>query len=363
MKSSESQNCYPSHALLALEALPSSEATTPVEQEDLYLTLKFEPQWISLLGGKICWGLKRVNLTIRAINGSIAFELFETPHLSIKVVAYSLDFSTWRLTPHEVGSLLQADGQSLKIATLKGSQLPSQVIATLDTQLSDISITDAEELWPHDISPNRLSIIKCAIAKFLQTEVFIPHLSWNRLSSESITDESSPQNTLKPESLNRLEAILSKICQAETENLLELAELAELKSKSELVGGNFLAGQLNGMACNSFDFSWASFRGADLTDIDLSEANLYRTQFRGADLSGAYLGNANLEKADLHRSSLALANLIGANLQKANFTEANLSQANFSGAIVTEAKFSDNADLSEDQKADLMQRGAIFVSS
>ena len=257
---------------------------------------------------------------------------------------------------------MQTNCQSLKIATLEASELPSQVIGTLDTELADISITDAEDLWTHDISPNQLSIIKRAIAKLLQTEVFIPHLSWHRLSSESITDDSSPQNALNTESLQRLETMLTKVCQAETENLIELAELAELEPTSELVGGDFLAGQLNAMACNSFDFSWASFRGADLTDIDLSEANLYRTQFRGADLSGAYLGNANLEKADLRRSSLALANLIGANLQQANLIEANLSQANFSGAIVTEAKFSDDAELSEEQKANLKQRGAIFVS-
>ena len=363
MKSSESQNCYPSHALLALEALPSSEQTTAAEPEDLDLTLKLEPQWSSLLSGKICWGLKKVNLTIRAINCSMTFQSFAPPHLSVKLAAHSLDFSTWQLTPDEAGSLLQANCQSLKIATLRGSERPSQVIATLDTELGDISITDADDLWPHDISPNQLSIIKCAIAKFLQTEAFIPHLSWNRLSSESITDNSSPQNALRPQSLNRLEILLTKVCQAETENLIELAELVKLDPKSELVGGNFLAGQLNGMACNSFDFSWASFRGADLTDIDLSEANLYRTQFRGADLSGAYLGNANLEKADLRRSSLALANLIGANLQQANLTEANLNQVNFSGAVVTDTKFSDNADLSEEQKADLKQRGAIFVSS
>ncbi len=82
------------------------------------------------------------------------------------------------------------------------------------------------------------------------------------------------------------------------------------------------------------DLSEANLSGADLHEKDLSSRNLSR-----ADLS-----NANLSDAFLHRINLSGANLSGANLFRANLLEADLSQANLQGANLIGADLS-GADL------------------
>ena len=66
---------------------------------------------------------------------------------------------------------------------------------------------------------------------------------------------------------------------------------------------------------------------------DLSEANLSR-----ADLSKADLSEANLSKADLSGANLSEANLSKADLSKADLSEANLSKADLSWADLSGAK-------------------------
>ena len=76
---------------------------------------------------------------------------------------------------------------------------------------------------------------------------------------------------------------------------------------------------------------------ADLSDTDLSGANLYKADLRGANLSwanlrGADLSGANLSLTDLSGANLSWANLRGANLRGANLSGADLSEANLRGA-------------------------------
>ena len=97
----------------------------------------------------------------------------------------------------------------------------------------------------------------------------------------------------------------------------------------------------------------AKLRGADLFRADLRGADLFRADLRGADLRGADLRGADLGTANLRAADLRKANLVRANLQKAN-----LSRANLEGA-----KFGDNEGISEEMKADFIQRGAIFIDS
>ena len=73
---------------------------------------------------------------------------------------------------------------------------------------------------------------------------------------------------------------------------------------------------------------------ADLSDADLTRANL-----RYADLTGAYLTGSNLSRADLFFADLTRVDLSGANL-----TDADLSYADLTGANLTRANLSD-ADL------------------
>jgi hypothetical protein len=65
---------------------------------------------------------------------------------------------------------------------------------------------------------------------------------------------------------------------------------------------------------------------------NLSEANLSGADLRWANLSGADLRWADLSAANLRGADLREANLRGANLSEANLSEANLRGANLRGA-------------------------------
>src|SRR3990172_9973520 len=77
------------------------------------------------------------------------------------------------------------------------------------------------------------------------------------------------------------------------------------------------------------------FRGANLEQAELSEADLHEGNLSSADLRGADLTGAQLYRTDLSGSDLREADLTGANL-----FEANLREADLSGADLTEAQLS-----------------------
>ena len=70
--------------------------------------------------------------------------------------------------------------------------------------------------------------------------------------------------------------------------------------------------------------SRANLSDADLSDADLRGANLSNADLRGANLSGANLSNANLRNANLRGANLSNADLFGANLRGANLSNADL---------------------------------------
>lgn len=84
--------------------------------------------------------------------------------------------------------------------------------------------------------------------------------------------------------------------------------------------------------------------GADLSGVDLAQANLKGVSLAQADLSEADLNNSNLIEADLSKATLRRTNLIRADLSKATLREANLIGAKLFRAILTEADLSE-ADL------------------
>ncbi|MDZ4872999.1 MAG: hypothetical protein CLLPBCKN_002395 [Chroococcidiopsis cubana SAG 39.79] len=89
------------------------------------------------------------------------------------------------------------------------------------------------------------------------------------------------------------------------------------------------------------------------------------------DLKNFYFHTANLSNADFRGTNLSNANLFGANLVNTNLSNANLSNSllcfvkwgntNLNGAIVKGARFDDDYWLSETQRRDLIERGAIFI--
>ena len=76
---------------------------------------------------------------------------------------------------------------------------------------------------------------------------------------------------------------------------------------------------------------------ADLSDTDLSGADLIRADLSDADLSGADLRRADLRRADLSGADLSSADLRWANLSGAYLSHANLRWANLSHADLTGA--------------------------
>ena len=68
----------------------------------------------------------------------------------------------------------------------------------------------------------------------------------------------------------------------------------------------------------------------------------------------------NLHNANLSNTNLINVDLSNSDLRKANFSHSNLSGANLNSANVANARFDFNSGLTDSQKNDLAQRGAIF---
>lgn len=94
--------------------------------------------------------------------------------------------------------------------------------------------------------------------------------------------------------------VIEQVTVAQTDNLLELAELAGLDPAIDLAGADL----------GRTDLSHANLVAADLSYCDLSYANL-----TAADLSYANLSQANLTAADLDNAKLTGANFDGAIFQ------------------------------------------------
>ena len=253
-------------------------------------------------------------------------------------------------------------------------------------------MTGVEGLWPHNISPNRLAVLERKLILWLQQQPLPAEI--HELALHYKTHDDLQVLTQKAAahgcSFSALQTTVQGIVSATTENFLALAEMAGLNPLEDFSGARLLGIDLRGLDFSGAKFQGAYLRGSDLSDIDLSAADLSQVNLGGADLSGALLSDANLSQADLHRVSLVLANLSGANLIGVNLTEANLSNCNLSDANLTNACLKDadlyqaglaltnltgvdftrtqvkearlwhDAGLSEDLKADLIQRGAIF---
>lgn len=91
------------------------------------------------------------------------------------------------------------------------------------------------------------------------------------------------------------------------------------------------------------DLSGANLTEMEMVEADLSEANLYRARLTAASLLWVNLKWANLTQADLNGADLQWANLKGA-----NFTETALEAANFAHAPLGYTTFA-NVDLSDAQ--------------
>ena len=97
---------------------------------------------------------------------------------------------------------------------------------------------------------------------------------------------------------------------------------------------------LSSVNLSNADLRRANLSEANLSDADLSRADLSRAKIFVADLSRAKMLFTNLISADLYGAKMVGANLSGAILGRANLYGANLSDANLSGAILSDAELS-----------------------
>lgn len=414
----EPENKCPDCLWMQLEGTPVQSGSTDTEQLDLYLTINFNEQWKPLLGGRVKFGLKGGELRLKLENGEIplaARELNGLFDLSIQEERQqqesvdnqsgletsvaenksgiqntlpteitiqktersqftSCQVSTndsetnpaWVFQVKTGKSVLKGFLKKTKLGTLNIKRQPWRIEATFEVSAQDVHLTDAEDLWHHDISPNKHAVLERKLVLFLVENQLKPSLSWMQLCDESFISPprvvEARNEAIASQAIQQLQDLIERISDAKTSNFLELAEIADLNPVRDFAGGNLLGANLSGVDLSGANLCRTNLRGAELDDTDLSEANLSHANLSGADLSGAYLGNVDLSHANLHRASLALANLSGANLSGAYLSEANLSNTNLSGANVREARFGNNPGISEEAKLNLKQRGAIFES-
>ncbi len=361
----KSQNLYPNLLSMALEAVPIASNSANSDQFELYLSLNFNQQWFSLLDGRIKLGLQGGQLKLRLENSQlhdINSQLDD--YFEITTEASGTE-TTWIFTLESAKPLVEDSLKRIKLGTIKITSQPSSLQVNWIVFPADITLADAEDLWRHDLSPNKHSVIDRAIVFFLCKHQLPSSLSCVQLGSANLATQEIQEEDKKMEitfQAEELKQLIQQIYTAKTDQMDELVQLAKLNLKTDLSGGNLLAANLTGIDLNGANLKKANLRGVDLTDADLSEANLSYVNLSGADLSGAYLENADLNHANLYRTSLAIANLIGANLSKANLQEANLSNASLNLAVVTGAKFGNNTGLSAEMKQSLEDRGATCIS-
>ncbi len=360
-----SDNPCPDCVSLQWGILSKTEPIIIGDQLPFVLLMRFKEQEKSLLNGHLKFGIKGAILTVQLEDGEIIEPLSSLDNLG-QLQTHSPSLAIWQLISPTGVSILQTESTFSPLAVFKPFNASICLTITLTITPSDLSITNAEGLWRHDIHPNQHAILDRVLAWFLYKNRLSNYLCRIKLTSDQNRDiirENKPRGEIDPQALAQLHQLLNRFDTADTQDLLELTALGNLDPLKDLAGGNFLAGELSGVALSGAILSRTNFRGANLTDADLSEALLNYSRFSGADLSGSLLGNAQLVGVDFYRASLALANLIGANLTGANLQEANLSQTNFSGATVTGAKFGQNLGMTEKMKASLAQKGAIFLDN
>lgn len=111
-------------------------------------------------------------------------------------------------------------------------------------------------------------------------------------------------------------------------NLIEVDLSNANLQKANLMGALCYEAKLRGA-----NLSNTKLIGAKLNSANLTNANLVNAELNSAHLIGSILKKANLIRANLINADLSGANLIEANLHEANLTQANLSQTRIGGTI------------------------------
>jgi uncharacterized protein YjbI with pentapeptide repeats len=347
-------NRFPDCLDLDLETLQlDSNITT---EFDLYLKLNCHQQWENILGGRVKFAIKGGTFHLTLHNclimpqSKLEDHILESPQPSRKSMASVIVTSGETITTTHQESLnwsfyapfnqliLQGLFSSIPLGKVKITGENPHILGRFTITDQDLSLTDAEGLWKHDLSPNKHSILDRILVKFLNENRFQSVLSLLQIGSK-IEEEQLNLNMEEERNLEQLQILIEQIIQAKTDHFLELAQIANLNPKTDFAGANLTATNLRSLDLSESNFLRANFRGADLTDIDLSDSNLAGAKLSGTDLSGAYLANTILRSTHCHGASFALCNLIGADLSGAYLVKANLDNANLTDAKLEGTQF------------------------
>ena len=118
------------------------------------------------------------------------------------------------------------------------------------------------------------------------------------------------------------------------EELKEILKKHEMWLKDEEGGKRANLSYVN---LSNADLSHANLRAANLSYVNLSNADLSHANLRVANLMGINLSNSNLHNADLTCANLRVANLTDADLTNVDLTYANLEGTNLTDADLRNA--------------------------
>ena len=171
----------------------------PVQSENiilLFLIITFNEQWEPLLNGHVKFGFKGGELRLRLENGQIPYDcrsLTGSFELSIKnergesdpflstlcrVTTNGSEENPGWVFERKMGSqVLKGSLPGEKLGTLTVIDKPCEVEAKFEVLLRYLHLTDAEGLWPANISRNKQIVLKRAIAKHLLESKLKPYLS------------------------------------------------------------------------------------------------------------------------------------------------------------------------------------------
>ncbi|MEB3831604.1 pentapeptide repeat-containing protein [Phormidium sp. CCY1219] len=390
---------------IELTGTPRLDSSDGIQYLDLNLTLHFKEVWQPVMGGGFKFGLTGGKLLLNLENAKMPSELNLLTNL-VEVRSQQAETVTCQVTPMDThgqyswtfgvktgASVLLGSLELLNLQHLQVTGTPVRIEARFEVSPEHLQPIEAENLWPHEIGPNKHGILERILTQTLVRQKLQPYLTRSTLEYANLSEPPRAKQEIPEASecgLGDISQAIPRILEAKTADFLELATLANLNPATDFAGAKLWGCSLTNLDLSGASLRGVKLRGADLSDADLSEADLTDAQLAGADLSGALLSDANFAGADLHRSSLALANLSGAiltdanlheaNLSNANLSDADLSNANLSGADlhqaglmltnltgtnltdakVEQARFKKDAGLSPEMERDLKARGAIF---
>jgi hypothetical protein len=165
---------------------PQSSAT---EQINLHLTLQFNEQRERLLSGRIKFGLKGGELSVKLENGTIPLASGELGGTTDKFQFTSCQVTTknsqenpvWVFEVERGQPVLKGLVKNALLATMTVTAKPCCVEATFEVSPRDVYVTEAEGLWPQNISKKRRAVIERAIARRFLERKLKPYVSRQEL--------------------------------------------------------------------------------------------------------------------------------------------------------------------------------------